>query len=404
MPLTKATQNVIAPNICTIDTTQTITGTKNFTEKVGIGTTTPTEKLDVVGNIKSSGTVYSLGAAFVNPTGDAAIQVSSNTNAYIDLSLPTIDDNDLRVGTNGTGGYISTSGNGNFNFALGTGKVGIGQANPTDKLEVAGNIRATGNATFNNVSVGAGRLSAAANTAVGFNALENCINVSNTAVGNEALANSTSGIGNTSVGAGSLQTTVIGDFNTSIGVNSLTLHPSSIGNTSVGAGSLQNITTGDNNTAIGRTAGSTATEGSNNVFIGRDCIGSSPTVSNEVNISNGTVTARFAGAASAWSFVSDERDKKNIEDLTIGLDFINQLKARKFEWDIRDCDVDKGREASGFIAQEVIQVIQANNAEYTGLVDTNNPDQYTFAVSNLIPILVKAVQELSAKVAMLESK
>jgi hypothetical protein len=90
--------------------------------------------------------------------------------------------------------------------------------------------------------------------------------------------------------------------------------------------------------------------------------------------------------------------------LTIGLDFINQLKSRKFKWDIRNCDVDKGKEASGFIAQEVLQVIEEYNAGYTGLVDTNNPDQYTFATSNLIPILVKAVQELSAKVAELEAK
>ena len=91
---------------------------------VGIGTVSPTEKLEVIGNIKISSAVYSQGLSVENTTGDAAIQVSSNTNSYIDFSVPTIDDNDLRVGTNGTGGYLSTSGNGNITFAPnGTGNV-----------------------------------------------------------------------------------------------------------------------------------------------------------------------------------------------------------------------------------------------------------------------------------------
>jgi hypothetical protein len=162
MPLTKATQNVITPNICTTDTIQTITGTKtfsqptNFTGNVGIGTTTTTtEKLEVSGNIKASDSLFSKGLFATNTTGDAVIQVSSNTNAYIDLSLPTSDDNDIRIGTQGTGGYISTSGNGNIHLAPGgTGKVGIGQPIPTEKLEVSGNIKVSGSGNFQTIEVG----------------------------------------------------------------------------------------------------------------------------------------------------------------------------------------------------------------------------------------------------------
>ena len=130
---------------------------------------------------------------------------------------------------------------------------------------------------------------------------------------------------------------------------------------------------------------------------------SSATVNNEVNIYNGSVTARFQGAASAWTFVSDARDKANIQDLTLGLNFIIALKPRKFNWDMRNSEVDKGKPAAGFIAQEVLETIKAFNAPYTNLIDTNDPNQYTFAQANMIPMLVKAIQELAAKVETLQS-
>ena len=37
-------------------------------------------------------------------------------------------------------------------------------------------------------------------------------------------------------------------------------------------------------------------------------------------------------------------------------------------------------------------------------VDTNNPDQYTIATGNLIPILVNAIKELTARLEILEGK
>ena len=130
----------------------------------------------------------------------------------------------------------------------------------------------------------------------------------------------------------------------------------------------------------------------------------SATVSDEVNIGTSAVTARFQGAAAAWSFVSDERDKKEIKDLELGVDFVNKLKPRKFKWDLRNSEVDKNKQASGFVAQEVQEILEQTNTGYTGIVDTNNPDQYTVAQSNLIPILVKAVQELSAEVKQLKQQ
>ena len=50
------------------------------------------------------------------------------------------------------------------------------------------------------------------------------------------------------------------------------------------------------------------------------------------------------------------------------------------------------------------RIIPETGVDYTGIVDTNNPDQYTVAQANIIPMLVKAVQELSAEVKMLKNK
>jgi len=241
------------------------------------------------------------------------------------------------------------------------------------------------------------------NTAVGFLALQFNSGFNNTGIGGGALQIN-EGNANTAVGKNALIANTTGYNNTASGVSALTANTTGNNNIASGGSALTANTTGNNNIALGALAGAANTTGARNIFIGVSASGSSVSVNNEVNIYNGSVTARFQGAAGAWSFVSDERDKKNIQDLTIGLDFINQLKARKFAWDMRNSDVDKGKEASGFIAQEVLQVVNNNNAGYTGLVDASNSEQYTFAMSNLIPILVKAVQELSAKVAELEAK
>jgi hypothetical protein len=78
------------------------TGTGN----VGIGTTTPTEKLQVNGRVLTKSLLVD------SPTGDGVIEVGGPTGAYIDLKSPGSDDFDIRVGTNGVAGYISTTGNG----------------------------------------------------------------------------------------------------------------------------------------------------------------------------------------------------------------------------------------------------------------------------------------------------
>lgn len=86
---------------------------------VGIGTTTPTNNLVVVGGIDAQH------INVTNTSGAAYIEVGG-TNSYIDLKVPNSDDLDLRIGTSGNGGYLSTSGNTDITlYPGGTGNVVI---------------------------------------------------------------------------------------------------------------------------------------------------------------------------------------------------------------------------------------------------------------------------------------
>jgi hypothetical protein len=188
-----------------------------------------------------------------------------------------------------------------------------------------------------------------------------------------------------------------------VGFNALSANVGGSNNNAFGYGALCSANA-SNNVAIGYFAGCNLTTGINNVLIGFQPLASSATVNNEVTICNNVVAARFQGAAGAWTFVSDERDKTDIVALPLGLEFVKELQPRKFKWDIRTSEVDKGKEASGFIAQEVLAVTEQFEAPYAGLVDTNNPEQYTFAQANLVPIMVNAIKELAAENEALKAR
>lgn len=100
------------------------------------------------------------------------------------------------------------------------------------------------------------------------------------------------------------------------------------------------------------------------------------------------------------SAISDARLKENVQDIDVGLSAILSLKPRKFDW-----KAGKGKDIKGdrgFIAQEFEQV-------FPNLVDEwkdNAPEgeaPYKSVRQDLIPVLVKAIQELTARVEALEA-
>ena len=103
---------------------------------------------------------------------------------------------------------------------------------------------------------------------------------------------------------------------------------------------------------------------------------------------------------------SDLRLKKNVVDLDKGLSAIKSLRPVSFNWIDGFCDEEK-QTLYGFIAQEV-ETVDSNliqefgNGSVTVKGQTIN-DALRVNEKLIIPLLVKAVQELEAKVAALKA-
>ena len=170
-------------------------------------------------------------------------------------------------------------------------------------------------------------------------------------------------------------------------------------NTAVGAYAGDDISTGHTNTVIGHDAGGNITTGFNTTCIGYDADAASATGGNEVVLGNSSITA-LRCATQSISSLSDKRDKTDIVDLPIGIDFVNKLKPVKFKWDIRNVKADnphQGTTRAGFIAQDFKELQENEDATFLDLTFEVNPEKLEAKQNNLIPVLVKAMQDLSAK-------
>ena len=300
----------------------------------------------------------------------------------------------------------------------------------------SGNQGANGITTGDyNTAVGTKTLGASAasnitgngNVAGGYEALlesEGAVN-NNTAVGFKAGQNITTAEHNTAVGTTALQTLVTGNSNTMIGSSAGTALPAGAEqNTAVGREALAagNSSDTDNNVCVGYRAGYQIQAGSGNTLIGTGVdvntsnytnstgIGYNfeTTSSNAVFLGNGSVTKVYMSVdgdgemyANGTINTSDIRFKKNVEDTDLGLGFINKLRPVKYDY---KKDKGDGKKRYGIIAQEVLEVLKdSGNEDFAG-IKTKDLDKLGADYIQFITPLIKAVQELSAKVEELESK
>ena len=228
------------------------------------------------------------------------------------------------------------------------------------------------------------------NTATGHYAMRcNQTGNDNTAAGYYSLRCNTNGCFNTAIGSLSLRRNTAGDSNTAIGNRALYLSTGGIGNTAIGSYALCNSTTGCANVMVG---GTNSTGGYAPVF--------DPTTENDRVMIGSTATTN-AYVQVAWTVTSDARDKTNVTALPVGLDFVNQLNPVSFQLkESRECDTATGPVRYGFLAQEVL----AAEGENPVIVDTEVPDHLKVTNDHFNAVLVKAIQELSAKVEALEAK
>ena len=271
-----------------------------------------------------------------------------------------------------------------------------------------------------NVAVGANALTGdqlgSGATAVGYGALQtqdfdSATSNYNTAVGYEAGNDITTGLSNTLIGARAADAQTTGNGSTAIGVDAM------------GGGTI----TGNYNVALGQGSGFAVTSGANNIFIGTDAGrtgnpgGNITTDSNHICLGHASITS--ANVQVAWSVASDKRDKTDVTPMEMGLDFVNKLEPVTYRWDKRSKYVEQGKDFkdlitdgthkedwldTGFLAQDVEKLESEygyNIADKTNLTTTlsNDGNQYGLIYSKFVPMLVKSVQELSAKVEELEN-
>ena len=238
----------------------------------------------------------------------------------------------------------------------------------------------------------------------------NISGVGNAAVGYYAMLNNITGGSNSAFGTNALEKNTSGSDNVAIGRNSMNSNETGFRNTAVGYSSLSQ-SLGAYNTAIGYDAGTIVTTGTNLTLIGNNAEPSSGTTQNQVTLGNNSVTSLRCNVQTITS-LSDARDKKNINSLSLGINFIMRLKPRQFNWDRREWyennspDGTKMESAptAGFIAQELDSAQNEFSAEWLNLVLKDNPDKWEATYGNLLPVIVKAMQELKEQNDILQKE
>jgi hypothetical protein len=272
---------------------------------------------------------------------------------------------------------------------------------------------------------------------------------SNTALGIAALDSVTTSLDNVGIGVDALASNNSGGGNTALGYKALEDHTNQGGgsanaysyNTGLGYGAGKNITSGYVNTMLGGSTGGGITTGAFNTALGFEsyntgnysnstCVGASSAVTgnNQVQLGDSSTTAYAYGAVQNRS---DERDKADIRDTQLGLNFIMALRPRDFRWDMRedyrppkpskdaseqewnawheacklanlthDGTYKRTRYHHGLIAQEVKQMMDSFGLDFGGYQDhtiKGGDAVLSIGYEELVAPLIKAIQELKAE-------
>jgi len=248
-----------------------------------------------------------------------------------------------------------------------------------------------------------------------------------------------------------------GDSNVAVGQTSLAASCGATKCTAVGYESLSALNAAvESNTAFGYQSGTALTSGQQCTFLGAEADTSAATVNNQTAIGYGAETSavnqvRVGNTAVgdidgqvALTATSDARVKTDIQDLSLGLSFINALRPVSFtrvhpaDWpeEIRDNRYKKGRtvtdedgnevivstssfnvetqqpikeefdsttRSEGLIAQEVKAVCENLGVEFNGIKENKN-GKMGIQYSLLVAPLIKSVQTLSSQIETLKER
>jgi len=381
--------------------------------------------------------------------GSGAMSQHSNTNDCVAIGRQA-----LQIAPASTARVVAIGRQAAWQYSTGVDTVAIG-------YQALSNVGAVGSY---NVAIGSAALGAAtsgaSNIAIGRRASSaNTTGSGNVAIGNDAMVSATGGSNSVAIGNNVNPNNTTGDNNVFVGLSVATVNSTGYSNVAVGRSSFTANTTGYNNVVVGEQAGTTNTTGFRNTFVGASsgtsgttyaetaCLGYNAQVTgtyqNQIG-GSGTTTYAYGAVQDR----SDARDKADVRDTVLGLDFIKALRPVDFKWDMRDdyrvpqpepikvdaSDEEKaahelqmqewraanqlanlkpdgskkrGRYHHGLIAQEVRAVMESAGVDFGGFQDhkiKGGDDVLSIGYTELIGPLIKAVQQLAAEVAVLKSK
>jgi len=366
--------------------------------------------------------------------GEYNVAVGNNT-----LDALTSGDNNVAIGYNAGTTMTSTTGNTLIGYEAGRAQNYDGAAYVTMVGYQAGEDQTTsayntGFGAFNQKSSD----TETHNTSIGYYAMNgaNGGGEYNTALGSYVMSDASQS-GDYNVGAGwrALYANTTGSNNVALGYKAGTAVNTGYQNTIIGSQAGDALTSGDDNVIIGYNAAAGHTGGDFQTIVGSGCAASGTSHQIVMGYNNGSagnnyvtlgtgsggdkIYAQYTSSAT-WTKASDERIKKDITTNTdCGLDFINELRTVKFKKK-NHSEVDKNLtiyDASdteprddilyGLIAQEVKAAMEKHNVnDFDGwhkLSKEASPDEIQGVSEQMFVYpLIKAVQELSAKVKALE--
>jgi len=285
----------------------------------------------------------------------------------------------------------------------------------------------------NGVRVGNGVNNIATNTVVGEGiGLLFSTGIKNTLLGNSAGYQISTGQQNTIVGFTGGSQITSGSYNTIVGDGSGIAISSANYNTFLGVNSGGG-TVSDSNTYVGVAAGQANISFSNTSVLG---FAGQITASNQVQLGNSSTTTYVYGTVQNRS---DLRDKADVQNTVLGLDFISKLRPVDYQWDMREdyktelpiqgelSDADfkiemdlwlennklanlkkdgskkRNRFHHGFIAQEVRDL----GMDFGGFQDhskNGGEDVLSIGYDEFIAPMVRAIQELKSEIELLKMK